>query len=290
MTEPSSAFSPAARTCGSATALCRPPSAGIARSTPCLRGSSAPPCAVAAEGAGLRSWVAVLAVSASGLILRPILHLPLIVLHVAPIRGQLARLIGIRRQLGWSIRAGVPARVDVHRIAATIDGVAAHIAATIHRIPTAIYVGVSATVNIGVPAIRRWSRVVVGVAVVGIPVHKHVAPGYINVAVVHHVAAVPVTVPGIPPPTATSSAVDGRPDHHSNSKRDNGSSSHIRAAVAGIDWHRSAIYDCRVVSGNVDDLGIGRLDDNRSLAPRALRGDSLLRSSLEIASVFRLSA
>src|SRR5580704_6068924 len=283
MTAPSSAFSAAARTGCSALA-------GVARSPSRLRGSSRSSCAVATEGAGLRTWVTVLAVSASGLSLRPILHLRLIVLHVTPIRRQMGWLIGVRGQLGRSIRGGVPARVDIHGIAATIDGVAAHIAAAIHRIPTAIYIGVSATVNIRVPAIRRWSRVVVGIAVVGIPIHKHVAVGYVNVAVVHHSPAVPVTVPGIPSPAAASSAIDGRPDHHSYAKRDDGGGGHVGTAVAGIDRNRRAVHDCWVVGGNIDDLGISRLDDNSSLAPRALRGDRLLRSGLEIASVFRFPA
>jgi hypothetical protein len=283
MTAPSSAFSAAARRCCSACA-------GVARSPSRLRGSSASPCAVATEGAGLRSWVAVLAVSASGLILRPILRRRLIVLRVAPIHRLLAWLIGVRRQLGWSVRGGVPARVDIHSIATTIYRVAAHVAAAIHRIPTAIYVRVSATVNIGVAAVwcRPW--IVVGVAVVGIPVHKHVAVGYVNVAVVNHSPAVPVAVPGIPSPTATSSAIDRRPDHHSDAKRDDGRGGHVRAAVTGVDRYRRAIHDCGIVGGNVNDLRISRLDDNCGLAPRALRGDRLLRSGLEIACVFGLSA
>src|SRR5229473_1222502 len=52
---------------------------------------------------------------------------------------------------------------------------------------------------------------------------------------------------------------------------------------AGISDERGAIHEPRIVGGHVDDLGVGRLDDDRL----ALRGDGLLGCRLEVTRLLR---
>src|SRR5208337_3658008 len=119
-------------------------------------------------------------------------------------------------------------------------------------------------------------------SVVGVPVIKRGAPGVVPAAAISCVMATPIESPMIPAPSKTSEPTDSEAD----SKRE------VRAVKpnSGIRvpsrprHYGTSINQPRIVRGDVNDLGAGRLNDDR----RAFRRYGLLRRGLKIAGFLRL--
>src|SRR5580704_9633089 len=139
-----------------------------------------------------------------------------------------------------------------------------------------------------VVVVRVIVGVVVAIAAVIATVVVPAVPGRIAVvrtAVIDHGGAVPPTVPTAVSPAATSAAhqcSDSDPGAEAN---DSGSG-HVSRAVPGSHIRRAVNYR-GVVLGNVNDLRVGWLNDDR-LWRLLHHGD--LRAGLEIASCFSLRA
>src|SRR6266852_1603227 len=118
-------------------------------------------------------------------------------------------------------------------------------------------------------------------AIEGVPVIKRSAVGVVPVVVINCVVVVPIESPTTPAPSITSEEADS----------ETGSEGEIRAAIpyAGI-WVPSRprhvgppVNYPRIICGHVNNLGIGRLNDDG----RALGGHGLLRRGLKIAGISR---
>src|SRR5271166_1475990 len=118
-------------------------------------------------------------------------------------------------------------------------------------------------------------------SVVVVPVVKRAAPGVVVVVVIVHVSVVPIASPMIPAPSPTSEPTDSEAD----SEPEGGAvipNSGIRVPIRPRgDW--VSVNHPRIVRGDVNDLRVSRLNDDR----RALGGYSLLGRGLEIAGFLR---
>ena len=118
-------------------------------------------------------------------------------------------------------------------------------------------------------------------SVVGVPVVKRIAVGVIPAAVKSCIMVVPIGSPVVPAPSKTSEEADSEPD----SERE------VRAVIpdSGIrvpsrpGHDGTSVNHPRIIRGDVNDLGIGRLNDDR----RPLCLYDLLRSGPKIASFLR---
>jgi hypothetical protein len=113
--------------------------------------------------------------------------------------------------------------------------------------------------------VRRAITVVYVVAVAAVYVAVAV-----EIVIVVNRDVVVATPAAAPAPTS----VNGGSNHHSDAKRNR----HSRCIISGrrvVDWRiwirRGAINDYRVIAGNVDDLRIGLLNHNDTLAFHNLR-------------------
>src|SRR6266849_4973539 len=125
------------------------------------------------------------------------------------------------------------------------------------------------------------SATLASTAIEGVPVIKRSAMGVVPVVVINCVVVVPIESPTTPAPSITSEEADS----------ETGSEGEIRAAIpyAGI-WVPSRprhdgppVNYPRIICGHVNNLGIGRLNDDG----RALGGHGLLRRGLKIAGISR---
>src|SRR5271157_1933955 len=118
-------------------------------------------------------------------------------------------------------------------------------------------------------------------SVVVVPVVKRAAPGVVVVVVIVYVSVVPIASPMIPAPSPTSEPTDSKADSEPEGGAvipDSGIRVPTRPRHDGI-----SINHPRIVRGDVNHLGVSRLNDDR----RVLRGYGLLRRGLEIAGFLR---
>lgn len=96
-----------------------------------------------------------------------------------------------------------------------------------------------------------------------------VAPIYVAVTIEIVIVVDRDVVVAAPTAAPTPTSANGCSNHHSYAKR-NGRSCRVISRGRVVDWwvgiHGSAINDYRVVAGNVDDLRIGLLNHNDTLA------------------------
>src|SRR5208283_438338 len=134
--------------------------------------------------------------------------------------------------------------------------------------------------NFATPAANSAPLVLIPVRV--IPVVKRVTPGVIALVVVDYVMVIPIASPMTPTPSPPAEPTDSEADS---------SEPQIRAVVpnSGIRvpsrprYDRTTINYPRIVGGNVNDFGTGRLNNDRL----ALRRHVLLRCGLQIAGFLR---
>src|SRR6267143_653492 len=103
----------------------------------------------------------------------------------------------------------------------------------------------------------------------------------VSVVVEVHPVVAPIGVPVVPSPTESGEEADPPTDPERNPRADG-----IEAGVPDPAWisdQRRTIDRPRVVFGDVDDLGVCRLDHDRL----ALRGDVFLGRALEVSSLLR---
>ena len=113
------------------------------------------------------------------------------------------------------------------------------------------------------------------------PVIKRVAPRVVPAAAISCVTATPIESPVIPAPSKASEEADSKP-HPERQVRAAKPNSGIR--VPSRPRHDGiSVSHPRIIRGDVNDLGVGRLNDDR----RALVGYDLLRRGLKIASALR---
>src|SRR5271167_3521543 len=118
-------------------------------------------------------------------------------------------------------------------------------------------------------------------SVVIVSVVKRGCPGVVPVVVINYVSVMPVESPMTPAPSKTAEETDSEADSEREvraTKPDSG----IRVPVRPRgDW--VSVHHPRVVGGNVNDFGVGRLNDDR----RTLRRYGLLRRGLQVAGCLR---
>src|SRR5271165_6430696 len=136
-------------------------------------------------------------------------------------------------------------------------------------------------VNPAAPVLGVNSAGLTSTSVVVVPVVKRAAPGVVVVVVIVHVSVVPIASPMIPAPSPTSEPTDFEADSEPEGWAvipDSGIRVPPRPSHDGI-----SVNHPRIVRGDVNHLGVGRLNDDR----RALRSYGLLRRGLEIAGFLR---
>jgi len=149
-------------------------------------------------------------------------------------------------------------------------------------------VSVVATIEIAVgihaamlTAVKIVEAAVLATAIEIIAIVKSAAVGVITSVIVNGVVAVPIESPTRPAPTVASKKTDakrGAEGEIRSTKPDSG----IRIPTGPSD-DGAAVNGPWIVSGNVNDFRIGRLNGDR----RVLVGDSLLRRGLEISRFLR---
>src|SRR5262245_25864038 len=155
-----------------------------------------------------------------------------------------------------------------------VDGISTHVAVEL----------VSAHVSVELVAVVIAVRVIPAVVAIGmVPSGVATVPSRIAVeggVVVQHCAAGPIASPRRPSPSATSE----RTNRHSGAERERTRKGDISRCVAGRHV-RVAVNDSGVVLRNVDDLRVGRFNDNRL---RALLHDRHLRRRFQVPASLRL--
>src|SRR6266436_2268988 len=106
--------------------------------------------------------------------------------------------------------------------------------------------------------------------------------GDVGVVVVNHPMAMPVASPVMPAPTISSEETDAEPDSKSNPRSGKEDSLHGVPAWICDDW--LAIHEPGIIGGHIDDLRIGRFDDDGVPLSRYL----LLFIAIEVASLVSL--
>src|SRR5208337_5023915 len=180
-----------------------------------------------------------------------------------------------------SSRLGVSAE-RMGRCAGTVVNSAARSGVPVGRPAPCVGGGTSAfAVNSAGPALGLNSAGRASTSVVVVPVVKGVAPGVVPVVVINYDSIMPIGPPVVPAPLITSQPADSEADSEPEEWvliPDSGIRVPPRPCHDGISVNRA-----RIVCGDVNHLGISRLNDDR----RALRGYGLLRRGLKSAGFLR---
>jgi len=105
--------------------------------------------------------------------------------------------------------------------------------------------------------------------VIVIPVHERVGIGDIHVSVVDNRRVMPTATPGVPAPSTATVVGDRSTNGNPESKGDQTRGYHCPCRwrgwsyIARINGNRRAVYHRRVIGRDVDDLGLGWLNDDR---------------------------
>src|SRR5467141_2152155 len=151
-------------------------------------------------------------------------------------------------------------------------------------VPFVVAGTISAPVAVKSAALAVNSSALASPSVKVVPVIKGVAPGVVPVVVISYGSVVPIRSPMMPAPSITSVEADSKAD----------SERQIRAAIpnSGVwvpprpRYYRTSVNQPRIIRGNVNDIGLGRLDDDG----RVLRCYGLLGRARKIAGFLRALA
>jgi hypothetical protein len=124
--------------------------------------------------------------------------------------------------------------------------------------------------------------VIEAVVVEVVAIDDRPAVGDIGAVVIDHPMAVPVAIPVMPAPTIPSEETDAEPDSKSDSRSGQEDSRHRVPAWIRDDW--LAIHEPRIIGGYIDDLRVGRFDDDGVPLRRYL----LLFVAVEVAGLVSL--